>query len=125
MEAKNLVHRSLYWLLLSCALYFFKGSAATSLQRPRLSTAETAAEYESLAQNLTDWYFSNEEIEVFLHGLADAHSDLVSVFSIGESSSGAPLLAIDVGTSAGELYDPSVHLACVDDEIASIDCCLQ
>eukprot|EP00892_Ulva_mutabilis_P002728 jgi/Ulvmu1/12456/UM009_0108.1 len=84
-------------------LVCLNAGATNAAQRPRMSTAETAAEFEKLSQNVTDWYFSNDEIELFLNGLADAHPDLVSVFSIGESGSGAPLLAIDVGTSAGEI----------------------
>ena len=95
-------------LLALCIVESLHPFGANSLEISRLSAAEAAAEYKRLSQNVTDRYFSDEEIGLFLNGLADTHSDLVSVFSIGESVSGDPLLAIDVGKSAGEMYDSYV-----------------
>lgn len=89
-----------------CVVGLLSLGGATALDSSRLSTAEAAAEYNRLSRNVTDTYFSNEDISLFVYGLADAYSGLVSVFSIGESALGSPLLAIDVGVSAGELCDP-------------------
>lgn len=90
-------------LLALCIVESLLPIGANALDISRLSAAEAAAEYKRLSPNVTNRYFSNEGIGLFLHGLAEAHPDLVSVFSIGESVSGDPLLAVDVGTSAGEM----------------------
>jgi hypothetical protein len=61
-------------------------------------------EFVALSKTVTDTYFSNEVVAKFMYGLGSEFSDTVSVFKIGDSVNGAPLLAMDISTSAGELY---------------------
>ena len=66
------------------------------------SIDEHLATFERLKGSVTTSYFSNDELEAFMLGMAQNCADMMSVFEFGRAGSGRRLLALDVSSSAGE-----------------------
>eukprot|EP01025_Chloroclados_australasicus_P026161 TRINITY_DN25976_c0_g1_i1.p2 TRINITY_DN25976_c0_g1~~TRINITY_DN25976_c0_g1_i1.p2 ORF type:complete len:138 (+),score=5.64 TRINITY_DN25976_c0_g1_i1:209-622(+) len=57
--------------------------------------------FERLRSNVTTQYFTNEEMESFLHGMASECGETMALFSFGTSGAGRNLLALDVCHNPG------------------------
>ena len=67
---------------------------------PDFETAD--ATFARLRSRVHDTYFSNEELDAFVLGMAAACSDIMSVFEWGRSEGGTRLLGVDISSTAGE-----------------------
>ena len=87
-------------LLLTCA-----GSPWLAAGRPLpLVASDSDAEitFQRLRANVTGTYFSNDELQDFVLGIASQCSAIMSAFQFGTSAQGTPLLALDISSTAGE-----------------------
>ena len=85
------------WLLCSVVVY------ARPIPKEQFATLGDFPDFTALSENVTSEYFSNEVLQQFMHGLGEHYPDYVTVFKIGDSVNGAPILALDIGSTAGDL----------------------
>lgn len=67
-----------------------------------LPDAPASTVFAQLRSRVHDTYFSNDELDAFVLGMAAACPDIMSVFEWGRSEAGTRLLAVDISTTAGE-----------------------
>lgn len=92
------------FVIAACILYLaLTGSAAGQSAVPNATqAADSHAVFERLKNQVTQTYFTNEELENFIMGLTGACSDIMAAFVFGRAASGIKLLGIDISSSAGE-----------------------
>jgi ABC-type transporter MlaC component len=91
-------------LIAACILYLaLTGSAAAVAAFPNATRAEDSeAVFKRLKNQVSETYFTNEELHSFIIGLTAACSDIMTAFVFGHAASGTKLLGIDISSSAGE-----------------------
>lgn len=93
----------LAWILFFC----LSAVSARPIPKEQFATLGDFPDFAVLSENVTSQYFSNDVLQQFVHGLGEHYPDYVTVFKIGDSVNGAPILAMDIGAAAGDLYAPS------------------
>ena len=92
-----------------CVFLLTWKAAARPIPHEQLVTLGDFPDFVALTSNVSSEYFSNDILQQFVHGLGEHYPDYVSVFRIGDSVNGVPILAMDIGASAGDLCAPSIH----------------
>jgi hypothetical protein len=85
------------------------------LSRPipteRIASFGGIPDFAALAENVTSQYFSNDVLQRYVNGLGEHYPEYVTVFKIGDSVTGIPILAIDISSTAGDLCASSSPFA--------------
>jgi hypothetical protein len=105
-----LVHRRRkFGVLAWCTCFLLTCLSAVSRPIPteQFATLGDFPDFAALAENVTSQYFNNDVLQQFVHGLGEYYPEYVTVFTIGDSVNGTPILAMDIGSAAGELCAPS------------------
>ena len=64
------------------------------------------ATFNRLKAYVSKTYFSNEELDQFVVGMAGACSDIMTAFEFGRSAKGTRMLAVDISSTAGSRCAP-------------------
>lgn len=98
-------------ILVSSFLIFlwYSNASARPIPHEQLVTLGDFPDFVALTSNVSSEYFSNDILQQFVHGLGEHYPDYVSVFRIGDSVNGVPILAMDIGAAAGDLCVPSIR----------------
>lgn len=88
----------------------YPAASPRPIPKEQFATLGDFPDFAALSENVTSAYFSNDVLQQFVHGLGEHYPDYVTVFNIGDSVNGAPILALDIGSTAGDLCAASTPL---------------